>query len=295
MQHDIEAFTTYLVADAGLSDNTVAAYSRDLRDYGDFLRGAGVVAFPAARRQHVIDYLSALRRKGLKRSSIARKLTAVRQLYKFLLREEHTDTDPTANLDGPTLPKRLPHVLTEEQCITLLETPDRSTVEGLRDAAMIMLLYATGLRVSELVNLDTRALNIEERLVRVKGKGGKERLVPVAKAALDLVIKYMRTARAEFDIHGDTSAIFLSRRGRPFSRVGFWKLLKSHAAAAGLPPELSPHTLRHSFATHLLHGGADLRAIQEMLGHSSLAVTERYTHISNEHKRSVYEASHPRA
>jgi len=295
LQHDIEAFTTYLIADAGLSENTVAAYSRDLRDYGEFLRGAGTDSFRDASRQQVIDYLSALRKRGLKRSTIARKLTAVRQLYKFLLREEYTDTDPTANLDGPKLAKRLPHVLTEEQCITLLETPDRGTAEGLRDAAMIMLLYATGLRVSELVNLDAHELNIEERLVRVKGKGGKERLVPVAKAALDLVVKYMRTARPEFDTRGDTSAIFLSRRGRAFSRVGFWKLLKSYAAAAGLPPELSPHTLLHSFATHLLHGGADLRAIQEMLGHSSLAVTERYTHISNEHKRTIYEASHPRA
>ncbi len=275
MQQDIDAFLRYLVADAGLAENTVTAYRRDLRDFTNFLRGAGQDSVRTATRQQVIDYLGHLRKLGLKRGTVARKLTAIRQIYKFLLREDLTDTDP--------------------QCMRLLQVPDVSTPKGLRDAAMITLLYATGLRVSELVNLDIHALNVEEQLVRVKGKGGKERLVPVAPAALELVSRYMTTARAEFDKHGNTSAIFLTRLGRPFTRAGFWKMLKQHAAAAGLPNTLSPHTLRHSFATHLLHGGADLRAIQEMLGHSSLSVTETYTHVSDLHKKQVYDESHPRA
>ncbi len=295
MQQDIEAFLRYLVADAGLAENTVTAYRRDLHDYTNFLRGAGQDSVRTATRQQVIDYLGHLRKLGLKRSTVARKLTAIRQIYKFLLREDLTDTDPTANIDGPRLSKRLPDVLSEEQCMRLLEAPDVGTPKGLRDAAMITLLYATGLRVSELVNLDIHALNVEEQLVRVKGKGGKERLVPVAPAALELVSRYMTMARAEFDKHGNTSAIFLTRLGRPFTRAGFWKMLKQHAAAAGLPKTVSPHTLRHSFATHLLHGGADLRAIQEMLGHSSLSVTETYTHVSDLHKKQVYDESHPRA
>jgi len=295
LQQDIDAFLRYLVADAGLAENTVTAYRRDLRDFTNFLRGAGQDSVRTATRQQVIDYLGHLRKLGLKRGTVARKLTAIRQIYKFLLREDLTDTDPTANVDGPRLSKRLPEVLSEEQCMRLLQVPDVSTPKGLRDAAMITLLYATGLRVSELVNLDIHALNVEEQLVRVKGKGGKERLVPVAPAALELVSRYMTTARAEFDRHGNTSAIFLTRLGRPFTRAGFWKMLKQHAAAAGLPNTVSPHTLRHSFATHLLHGGADLRAIQEMLGHSSLSVTETYTHVSDLHKKQVYDESHPRA
>jgi integrase/recombinase XerD len=294
-QHDIDAFVTYLVAEAGLSENTVAAYHRDLHDFANFLRGTGTDSFREARRQNVIDYLGQLRKSGLKRSTVARKLTSVRQIYKFLLREELTDTDPTANVDGPQQSKRLPEVLSEQECMRLLQTPDTATPAGLRDAAMLTLLYATGLRVSELVGLDIHALNTEEQLIRVKGKGGKERLVPVAPVALEIVQQYMTTARAEFNKHANAAAIFLSSRGRPFSRVGFYMIMKRYVAEAGLPRSTSPHTLRHSFATHLLHGGADLRAIQEMLGHSSLSVTETYTHVSDPHKKKVYDASHPRA
>lgn len=302
MDEDLEAFVTYLVAEAGLSENTVSAYRRDLKDYANFLRGTeqGTYLtepnFRRVERQDVIDYLGHLRReRKLKRSTVARKLTAIRQLHKFLLREELTDEDPTANVDRPKQKKSLPEVISEEQCMQLLAAPDRSTPEGLRDAAMLTLLYATGLRVSELVNLGTHDLNVEEGLVRVKGKGNKERLVPVADEALRLVQKYMKTARAEFMKYHDEDGIFLSRQGRPYTREGFWQRMKHYVAKAGLPDDVSPHTLRHSFATHLLSGGADLRSIQEMLGHSSLAVTETYTHVSNERKKQVYDDSHPRA
>ncbi len=294
-QRQVEAFLRYLIAEVGLADNTISAYRRDLLDYCAFLRGAGLQELHDALRQHVIDYLGALRKQGLKRSTIARKLTAIRQVHKFLLGEGLSEADPTANLDGPSTVHRLPQVLTEAECMRLLQTPDVSTPTGLRDAAMLTLLYATGLRVSELVGLDLHSLNLEEEVVRVKGKGGKERLVPVAPVALEVVSEYLLRARAEFGGDEASSALFLNRFGRPLSRSGFWRILKAYAETADLPADLSPHTLRHSFATHLLHGGADLRAIQEMLGHSSLAVTELYTHVSAPHKRRVYDATHPRA
>jgi integrase/recombinase XerD len=294
-QRQVEAFLRYLIAEVGLADNTISAYRRDLLDYCAFLRGAGLQELHDVQRQHVIDYLGVLRKQGLKRSSVARKLTAIRQVHKFLLAETLSETDPTANLDGPGSSRKLPQVLTEAECMRLLQAPDASTPTGLRDAAMLTLLYATGLRVSELVSLDLHSLNLEEEVVRVKGKGGKERLVPVAPVALEVVSEYLLRARAEFGGDGASSALFLTRLGQPFSRSGFWRMLKKHTQAAELPADISPHTLRHSFATHLLHGGADLRAIQEMLGHSSLAVTELYTHVSAPHKRRVYDATHPRA
>lgn len=295
MQQQVEAFLRYLIAEVGLAENTIAAYRRDLLDYCAFLRGIGLARLQQVQRQQVIDYLGRLRKQGLKRSSIARKLTAIRQVHKFLLTEGLSGTDPTANLDGPGTSRKLPQVLTEAECMRLLQAPDAVTPEGLRDAAMLTLLYATGLRVSELISLDLHSLNLDEQLVRVKGKGGKERLVPVAPTALELVREYLLVARAEFGEGSLSSALFLTRRGQPFSRSGFWRMLKKHAARAELPADISPHTLRHSFATHLLHGGADLRAIQEMLGHSSLSVTEMYTHVSDPHKRQVYDATHPRA
>ncbi|MFP3903627.1 MAG: site-specific tyrosine recombinase XerD [Armatimonadota bacterium] len=302
MDDDLEAFITYLVAEAGLSDNTVSAYRRDLEDYAAFVRGlepediTDPPSFRSVTRQQVIDYLGYLRReRKLKRSTVARKLTAIRQLHKFLIREDLVDTDPTANIDSPKQKESLPDVLSQQQCAQLLAAPDRTTPEGLRDAAMLTLLYATGLRVSELVKLGIHDLNIEEGIVRVKGKGGKERLVPVADAALELVQKYLKTVRAEFSKYPDEDGIFLSRQGHCYTREGFWQRLKHYVIEAGLPKDTSPHTLRHSFATHLLHAGADLRAIQEMLGHSSLAVTETYTHVSDQRKKEVYEDSHPRS
>ena len=296
MQHDIEAFTTYLIADAGLSENTVAAYSRDLRDYGEFLRGAGTDSFRDASRQQVIDYLSALRKRGLKRSTIARKLTAVRQLYKFLLREEYTDTDPTANLDGPKLAKRLPHVLTEEQCITLLETPDRGTAEGLRDAAMIMLLYATGLRVSELVGLTMSDISLRQGVLRVVGKGTKERLVPLGEEAVLWVENYLEYGRPWLLNGVASDVLFPSQRAQQMTRQTFWHRIKHYAVLAGIDSEkLSPHVLRHAFATHLLNHGADLRVVQMLLGHSDLSTTQIYTHVATERLRQLHQQHHPRA
>ncbi|MFP4249622.1 MAG: site-specific tyrosine recombinase XerD [Armatimonadota bacterium] len=296
MRETVEDFADFLRIDRNLAENTVSAYCTDLRDFGDFLRGRGVEAYTDASRQDVIDFVSFLQRdRGLARSTVARKLSSVRGLYRFLLLEERTDLDPAADVDLPKPAQRLPKVLSVEQCQRLLETPDRSTPEGLRDAAMIALLYAAGLRVSELVALRMHELSLSEGLVRTTGKGAKERIVPVAPLALHLVKRYLDEARDEFDPEPSEDGIFLTRLGRPFSRGGFWATLKKYVTLADLPEDTSPHTLRHSFATHLLSGGADLRAIQEMLGHANLQTTEIYTHVSTEDLRKIYEEAHPRA
>ena len=296
MHETITDFADYLSIDRGLSDNTVEAYRVDLRDLSEYLRGRGITDFTDADRNHIADFVSHLQReRRLARSTISRKLSAVRGLYRFLITEDRTEDDPTAEVDRPRHAPRLPKVLSIEQCQLLLEMPDRSEPPGLRDAAMIALLYASGLRCSELVALRMHELNQHERVVRTVGKGAKERIVPLAPLAVQLVKRYIDEARPSFEKYPGEDAIFLTRFGRPFSRGGFWRLLKDYARLAGLPEDTSPHTLRHSFATHLLSGGADLRAIQEMLGHASLTTTEVYTHVSIEDLRRVYEDAHPRA
>lgn len=296
MREVVADFADYLRVDRGLSANTVEAYSVDLRDFAEFLRGRGVETYSAASRHEVIDFMSFLQReRGLARTTIARKLSSIRGLYRFLILEGRSEDDPAAAVDLPKPAHRLPKVLSTEECKRLLETPDRSDAQGLRDAAMIALLYATGLRVSELVSLRMHELSLTEGLVRTVGKGSKERIVPVAPLAVHLVRRYLSEARPEFERDPGEDAVFLTRLGRPFSRGGFWGRLKIYVRLAGLPEDTSPHTLRHSFATHLLSGGADLRAIQEMLGHSSLSTTEIYTHVSMEDLRRIYDEAHPRA
>jgi integrase/recombinase XerD len=292
----IDLFLEYLIVERGRAERTAEAYLTDLTDYAHFLFARGHDDFTAVPRAHLEDYLARLRReRRLAPGSVMRKLASLRGLHRFLLREGLSQTDPTADLAGPKLPARLPQVLTAEQCRRLLQAPDRTTEVGLRDAAMLALMYAAGLRVSELVNLETVNLDFREGLIRVRGKGSKTRLVPVAVPALELVQAYLRYSRPSLSPAPDEPSLFLSQRGRAMTRNRFWQILKSYLAHAGLPRETSPHTLRHSFATHLLEGGADLRAIQEMLGHVSLSTTEIYTHVSPEHLRETYDRKHPRA
>ncbi len=295
-QHQIDFFLEYLLVELGRAEKTAEAYYVDLTDYAHFLFGRGHDDFTAVGRADLEDYLGRLRReRRLAASSLMRKLASLRGLHRFLVREGLSQVDPSADLDSPRLPARLPHVLTADQCRRLLQAPDRTTSLGLRDAAMLALMYASGLRVSELVGLETSGLDFRTGLVRVRGKGGKARLVPVAAPALELVQVYLQYAREQVSPAEHEPALFLSQRGRPMTRNRFWQILKHYLAQTGLPRETSPHTLRHSFATHLLEGGADLRAIQEMLGHASLSTTEIYTHVSPEHLRETYETKHPRA
>jgi integrase/recombinase XerD len=295
-QHQIDLFLEYLIVELGRAEKTAEAYLADLTDYAHFLFGRGHDDFTAVGRGELEEYLGRLRsERRLAASSVMRKLASVRGLHRFLVREGLAQADPSADLDGPKLPQRLPHVLSAEQCRRLLQAPDLTDPLGLRDAAMLALMYAAGLRVSELVGLETSGLDFRSGLVRVRGKGSKTRLVPVAAPALELVQVYQRYGRDAFPHAEHEPALFLSRRGTAMTRANFWQILKRYLAATGLPRETSPHWLRHSFATHLLEGGADLRAIQEMLGHASLSTTEIYTHVSPEHLRETYESKHPRA
>ncbi len=294
--HQIELLIEYLVVERGLADNTITAYQRDLQQYADYLRGRDYPSFAVVQRQDIEHYIGMLRRqRGWSRATVARKLASLRQIHRFLVREGLVDGDPTANIRVPQPGQRLPQVLTVEECQALLAAPDQSTDTGLRDAAMVALMYATGLRVSELVALRIHDINFEEAVLRVEGKGGKQRLVPVAARVLELIQDYLATARQEFVKNEFEDALFLSTRGRPMSRVRFWSIFKEYARQAKLAPDVSPHTLRHSFAMHLLDGGADLRAIQEMLGHSSLSTTQVYTYRYTLDLRETYDQTHPRA
>jgi integrase/recombinase XerD len=294
LQDDIEAFLAYLIAEVGASPHTVSAYRRDLEQYGRHLLSRQR-SFLQADETDITAHLGELRQRGQARATVQRKLSSLRQLHKFLVREGLTDNDATRNLVTPQPAQRLPKVLSESQCLALLNAPGLETPEGLRDAAMLTLLYATGLRVTELVTLELHAMDMDHGTVRVRGKGNKERIVPVAPLALDLLHLYLQEARPAFVKYEGEDGLFLTNRGRPMTRVCFWQRLKQLCRLAGVPEDTSPHTLRHSFATHLLEGGADLRSIQEMLGHSSLGVTQIYTHVSAARKREVYDATHPRA
>ncbi len=292
----LDLLTDYLVVERGLSENTLDAYSRDLTQYAHFLFGRGRDDFLAAGREDVLAFLQQLTRDlALKPSSVARKLASLRRLHKFLVLEGLTRTDPTANIEKPQPARRLPHVLSVEQCLALLAAPAKDTPEGLRDAAMLTLMYACGLRVSELVSLRMHDLDFERGTLRVRGKGDKVRVLPVARPALELVESYVDLARAQFFPDPFEEGIFLTRRGHTMTRMRFHQLLKTYLPRAGIPPEASAHTLRHSFATHLMEGGADLRVIQELLGHSTVGVTQLYTHVATDRLQEVYEQSHPRA
>ncbi len=294
MQEDIDALLAWLITEVGASQNTVDAYRRDLQQYAASLRTQSK-DFYSADMDTIVGYLAHLQNLGLAPSSIHRKLSAIRQLHKFLMREGRAERDPTALVTSRRNPQRLPLVLSVEECLALISAPDITTHIGGRDTAMLTLLYATGLRVSELVNLRLQNLDLAEAVVRVRGKGGKERIVPLPPDVLRLLETYCSHVRPHFLRDETEDAFFLSNRGHAMTRMQFWNIIKKHCRQIGLPANTSPHTLRHSFATHLLAGGANLRSIQEMLGHSSLAITQIYRHVSNEDTRWEYEQKHPRA
>ncbi|MFB3882758.1 MAG: site-specific tyrosine recombinase XerD [Armatimonadota bacterium] len=285
----LQTFLDSLAVERGLSANTIAAYRRDLRDHLTFLAGRAVRDLAEVDESHLIVYLGRLRRSGASPATIMRKLSAVRGFYRHLVREERLAADPTANLPSAQLRRRLPDVLTIEEIRRLISQPDVKTPRGLRDRAMLELVYAAGLRVSELVGLERGDLNLDLGLVRCVGKGSKERVVPVGRPAVEAVKKYLASRRDA------APPLFLGNKGRPLTRVAFWRIVGRYARQAGIRARISPHTFRHSFATHMLDGGADLRAIQELLGHANIATTQIYTHVSTDRLREVYRAYHPRA
>lgn len=291
----IDAFLSWARAEKGLADNSLEAYGRDLATMAASLSRAGIEDVADVHTSHLLQHLVELSKSKLGVRSQARHLVAIRQLFRFLLRERLLKDDPAAEIELPKPPKRLPSFLDVSEVERLLALPDAGTPRGLRDRAMLEVLYATGLRVSELVSLPADALDSERGFVLVRGKGNKERVIPLGEVALEAVRVYCLQSRPVFAKDRPADALFLRQGGEPMTRQGFWKLLKGYATEAGIKKSISPHKLRHSFATHLVERGADLRAVQAMLGHADLSTTEIYTHVNRERLRRLYGAHHPRA
>jgi integrase/recombinase XerD len=293
MDAALNQFYQHLQVERGLAPLTVAAYARDLQDFWEFLDGRARSQWGTVVLGDLQDYFAHLEARGLAARSRARKLSALRQFFRFLQREKQVQANPVELLDSPRLPRRLPQVLGEQDVAALLAAPDPATPTGLRDQALLEVLYATGLRVSELVGLTLKQLDLRRGVVRPVGKGGKERVVPMVALAVDKVQLYLDQGRPRL-LHGRTSPyVFVNHRGGKLSRQGFWKLLRQYALKAGVKT-LSPHTLRHSFATHLLSRGANLRVLQMLLGHADLATTQIYTHLDAARLKQVHRKAHPR-
>ncbi len=286
----IDLYVTHLRVERGLSENTVQAYGRDLtlwaaRSQNDSRQIDGL------QEEDVRAYLRTLSQQGAKARTAARALSTLKGFFRFLLDERHLAKNPCDNVLGPKLGRCLPTAASPHDLLALLALPDLSTPRGLRDRAMLSLTYAAGLRVSELLSLSIFDVDLRAGTVAVLGKGSKRRLIPIGKIALEHLEAYL----ASYAPKDERAPLFLGRSQRPMSRVGFWKLVKRYARGAGLPADFHPHSLRHSFATHLLQGGADLRSVQLLLGHVSIATTEIYTHVSQDHVRIAHEKAHPRA
>ena len=298
----VARFLDHLTVERGLSANTLEAYRRDLRRYAAFLARRGVSSADEVDEAMIRSFLASLsasthgsEETPYAATSVARALSSVRSLHRFLAREGVVEHDPAAAVARPRIPRALPHPLTIQDVSILLEAPEPGTAAGLRDRAWLELLYGAGLRVSELTGLDVDDVDLEEGAVRVLGKGGKEREVPVGRYARDAVGAYVARARPELVGPGTRGALFLNARGGRLTRQSVARLLDGYARRVGIERRVSPHDLRHSFATHLLDGGADVRVVQELLGHASVATTQIYTLVSKEHLRAVYYTSHPRA
>lgn len=290
----VDAFIMYIVAERGLADHTVDAYTHDLHDFEAFLARRAVREPTAIHRSAITLYLLGLRRRGLAPSSVARRLAAIRGWTAFLLQEGSITDDPAMDVEPARRMRRLPGVLTVDEVERLLAQPRGGSPQALRDRAMLELLYAAGLRVSELTALDVGDVHLAGEYVRCVGKGSKERVVPIGTHAVRALQRYLTLARPVLAVRRSSAALFLNRRGGRLSRQSVWLLLRACARAAGLRKPIGPHTLRHSFATHLLDGGADLRAVQEMLGHANIATTQIYTHVTRSRLREVYRRAHPR-
>lgn len=286
-------FLDYLTVEKGLAELSVQAYRRDLRHFGHFFQEQGLEPGRVERRD-LVRYFQSLRAAGLSARSVARALAALRGLFRFLVSEKHLDKDPTENLENPKLWSNLPKTLQTSEVEALLAAPDSATRVGIRDRAMLELLYATGLRVSELIGLRIDDLVLDAGFLRTVGKGSKERIVPFGDTARDAVVEWIEKSRPTFD-SGQDPSLFLSNRGRALTRQAVWHRIVTCARKAGIRTAISPHMLRHSFATHLLENGADLRSVQMMLGHADISTTQIYTHVSRARLQALYDRMHPRA
>jgi len=290
----VDQYINYLVFEKGLSEKTIESYSSDLSKYLEFLKQKGVNDITQADTPLILKHLIALRESGLGSKSCARHLITLRGFHKFLAQEKILEFDPAKLVDLPKSGLKLPDVLSVSEVNLLLNIPDSNTVLGKRNSAMLELLYAAGLRVSELVNLRFLDVNIEACFVRVMGKGSKERIVPFGLYAKNKIDDYINNSRPLLLKNRISKYLFVARAGKPMTRQGFWKLLKQYVKQAGIKKKVTPHSLRHSFASHLLEGGADLRTVQVMLGHVDISSTQIYTHVARDHLRKIHEKYHPR-
>ena len=289
-----DQYLNYLLIEKGLADKTLESYGSDMARYLSFLENNKIKDISDADTPVLLKYLIFMRDAGLGAKSRARHLVTLRGFYKFLVNEKILKHDPTRLIDLPKSGLKLPDVLSVEEVRLLLSVPDTNTPIGSRDGAMIELLYAAGLRVSELINLKLQDVNMEAGFVRVFGKGSKERVVPIGLFAKEKIDDYLKTARPLILKNIVSRYLFVARAGKPMTRQGFWKLIKRYALKAGFNKKITPHSLRHSFASHLLEGGADLRAVQLMLGHVDISTTQIYTHVAREHLKKIHEKFHPR-
>ncbi len=290
----IDQYLNYLLVEKGLSRSTLESYSRDLVRYQEFIQNSGARGISQSDTALILKHMIALRNAGLGARSRARHLVSLRGFYRFAVQEKLLKHDPAALVDLPKTSLKLPDVLSVEEVSQLLSTPDPAKPTGARDAAMLELLYAAGLRVSELVNLKLQNINLETGFVRVFGKGSKERIVPIGFHAKEKVEYYLENGRNTLLKNQISPYIFVARAAKPLTRQGFWKLLRRYGDLTQLNKKITPHSLRHSFATHLLEGGADLRAVQVMLGHVDISTTQIYTHVTRKHLKDLHKRFHPR-
>ncbi|RXS89557.1 site-specific tyrosine recombinase XerD [Geobacillus sp. PK12] len=298
MEYELKDFLHYLTVERNLAHNTIVSYERDLKKYVRYLcQVEQLQAWGEVERLHILHFLKFLSEQGQSARTIARHLASIRSFHQFLLREKIAAQDPTVHIETPQFERTLPKVLSVEEVEALLAAPQVSTPFGLRDKAMLELLYATGMRVSELVQLNLSDVHLTMGFVRCYGKGRKERIVPIGRMAIEALAHYLERGRPQLvnPRRRATEALFLNHYGQRLTRQGFWKILKRLAKEAGIEKELTPHTLRHSFATHLLENGADLRAVQELLGHADISTTQMYTHVTKTRLKDVYKQYHPRA
>lgn len=296
MQAQVEQFLRFVTVEKGYSEHTISAYRNDLTQFLAFLMGEGVTFWQDVRRTHILDYIVYLKQREYVPSTIGRKVAAVKSFFHFLVADGVLQDDPTVAVDSPPVDKRLPRPLSPEEMARLLAAPMRSdTPKGLRDRALLELMYATGMRASEVITLRLDAVDLEAGTVRCLGKGKKERILPLYERARQALRDYIEKGRARLLRGQDEQALFLNQRGQPLTRQGLWLLVREYAMAAGIEGEVTPHTLRHSFATHLLDGGAGLREVQQLLGHTNISTTQIYTKVSTRRKREAYDEAHPRA
>lgn len=296
MATKMQLFMEYLTVELGLATNTRQAYSRDLSLFVDWLGFKSADSLINVERQQVTDYLTWLKEKGLAAATIARKLAAVKSFYRFMTAEGCMDVNPAEVVEAGTKGIRLPRVLSEDEVLRLLNQPDITTAEGLRDRTMLEVLYATGMRVSELINLTLDRVNLNMKYIIAFGKGSKERIIPLGSVAAGFLQKYLDEVRPKL-VHEDRASdiVFFAQGGHALTRQRFWQIIRAYGKEARIKKTLTPHILRHSFATHLLDNGADLRSVQELLGHSDISTTQIYTHLTNKRLRDIYAKAHPRA